>query len=231
LFAVLPLTAQTNVFPSSGNVGIGTTSPTAKLEVRGDIRSYQDGADTINGQLYFANSANNRAWNWQLTSSGESALWGYDGTAWSEAIRVKSSGNVGIGTTSPTHKLAVNGTIRAKELIVDTGWSDYVFADDYRLAPLAEVEKHIKSARHLPGIPSAKEVAAQGISVGEMQAKLLAKIEELTLHVIEQQKRLEAQERRITTQDQRIADLTLEKQSTAAKQPSINASQPPSDFP
>ncbi len=106
-------------------------------------------------------------------------------------MRILSNGNVGIGTTSPTHKLAVNGTIRAKEVIVDTGWSDYVFDPAYRLAPLSEVEQHIKTEGHLPGIPSAREVAEHGVSMGEMQSKLLAKIEELTLHQIEQEKRIE----------------------------------------
>jgi hypothetical protein len=109
------------------------------------------------------------------------------------------NGNVGIGTTNPTHKLAVNGTIKAKEVIVETtGWSDYVFADDYALAPLSEVETHIKTNKHLPGIPSAAQISEQGISVGDMQAKLLAKIEELTLHQIAQEKRLSDQSREIS---------------------------------
>jgi hypothetical protein len=99
-------------------------------------------------------------------------------------------GNVGIGTANPSHKLSVNGAMRAKEVIVDTTWSDYVFADGYRLPPLAEVEAYIKAENHLPGIPSAQEVADQGVSVGEMQAKLLAKVEELTLHLIAQQKQI-----------------------------------------
>jgi len=103
------------------------------------------------------------------------------------------AGNVGIGTTSSSHKLAVNGTVRAKEVIVDTGWSDYVFAEEYRLAPLSEVEAHIKEHKHLPGIPSAAKVEQEGVSLGEMQALLLAKIEELTLHLIEQERRVEQQ--------------------------------------
>ena len=107
-------------------------------------------------------------------------------------------GNVGIGTTNPTHKLAVNGTIKAKEVLVETtGWPDYVFADNYALCPLSEVEAHIKKHKHLPGIPSASQVANQGVSVGDMQAKLLAKIEELTLHQIAQETRLRAQDARI----------------------------------
>lgn len=85
-----------------------------------------------------------------------------------EAMRISPGGNVGIGTTTPSHKLAVNGTIRAKEVIVDTGWADYVFAADYRLAPLSEVEAHIRDKRHLPGIPTAAEVAEHGVSLGEI---------------------------------------------------------------
>ncbi len=113
---------------------------------------------------------------------------------------VYDNGNVGIGTTTPAHKLAVNGTIKAKEIIVETtGWSDYVFADDYRLPSLSEVESHIKANKHLPGIPSAAQVANEGVSIGEMQAKLLAKIEELTLHQIAQQKLLAAQSQEIET--------------------------------
>jgi hypothetical protein len=101
------------------------------------------------------------------------------------------AGNVGIGTTSPTEKLSVNGRIRAKEVIVETtNWSDYVFAKDYKLASLSEVEQHIRQQGHLPGVPSATEVAEKGVSVGDMQAVLLAKIEELTLHQIAQEKEL-----------------------------------------
>jgi hypothetical protein len=173
-----------------GNVGIGTPTPSAKFEVWGDIRAYRDGSDGINAQLYFANAANNRAWNWQLASAGDSAFWGYDGTSWGEKLRIQQNGNVGIGTTNPTQKLSVNGTVRAHEVIVDTGWSDFVFDESYKLTALSETEAFVKAEKHLPGIPSAKEVAENGISVGEMQAKLLAKIEELTLHQIAEAKEL-----------------------------------------
>lgn len=107
------------------------------------------------------------------------------------AMRIDQSGNVGIGTDTPTHRLSVNGPIRAKEIIVDTGWSDYVFEPSYRLASLAEVEKHILVEGHLPDVPSAKEVDANGISLGASQAILLRKIEELTLHLINHEKAIE----------------------------------------
>lgn len=116
-------------------------------------------------------------------------------TANTSQMVIDQTGNVGIGTTNPTQKLSVNGTIRAKEVVVETsGWSDYVFADNYVLQPLSEVETQIKQNKHLPGIPSAQQVAESGVGLGEMQAKLLAKIEELTLHQIEQDKRIRALE-------------------------------------
>jgi len=102
-------------------------------------------------------------------------------------------GKVGIGTTNPQSMLAVNGTVTAKEVVVTlTGWSDYVFDDNYKLMSLNELEKSIKTEKHLPGIPSADEVKKNGVSIGDMQAKLLQKVEELTLHVIEQNKKLES---------------------------------------
>lgn len=104
------------------------------------------------------------------------------------------TGFVGIRTTSPTHPLSVNGAIRAKEVIVDTNWADHVFDPEYKLAPLREVEQHIAMNRRLPGMPSAEEVAERGVSIGEAQRLLLEKVEELTLHVIEQSKRVEALE-------------------------------------
>jgi hypothetical protein len=101
------------------------------------------------------------------------------------------AGSVGIGTgtATPHHTLSVNGTIGATEVVVTTAASaDYVFGPGYRLAPLSEVSDYVKANHHLPEIPSAAEVAEKGVSVGEMQAKLLAKIEELTLHMIAAEK-------------------------------------------
>ena len=94
-------------------------------------------------------------------------------------------GNVGIGTINPQHLLHVAGVIGAEAIIVSATGADYVFDDDYDLKPLDEVSKYIDRNHHLPGIPSAAEVAEKGVSLGDMQSKLLAKIEELTLHMIQ----------------------------------------------
>ena len=103
-----------------------------------------------------------------------------------------TTGNVGIGTTPQTnYRLAIDGKIHTKEVIVsDTGWADYVFFKDYQLPTLQEVENHIKKNGHLMNIPSAAEVEANGIELGEMNKLLLEKIEELTLYIIELDKKV-----------------------------------------
>jgi len=102
-------------------------------------------------------------------------------------------GNVGIGVT-PQNKLDVNGTIRAKEIIVESDWADFVFEDDYKLPSLQEVEAHIKEFGHLPDIPTENDVQEQGVSLGEMNARLLQKVEELTLYTLDQEERLQKQD-------------------------------------
>ena len=101
-------------------------------------------------------------------------------------FNILNNGNVGIGTINPLNKLDVNGTIHSKEVKVDmNGWSDFVFRKDYSLPTLQEVEKHIVEKGHLENIPSEEEVLKNGINLGEMNSKLLQKIEELTLYMIE----------------------------------------------
>jgi|GEM_PF-1774536 len=115
------------------------------------------------------------------------------------------NGNVGIGTATPSEMLSVNGNIRTKELIVtQTGWPDYVFDTAYQLPALAGVSQYIRDNKHLPGVPSAKDVLDSGLNVGHNQAALLQKIEELTLYVIAQDKKQQQQAQKQDQQDQLI---------------------------
>ncbi|MFT3868482.1 MAG: hypothetical protein QM715_08290 [Nibricoccus sp.] len=177
---------------ANGSVGIGTTSPSKTLEVCGSVAISNSGK--LGSGLGYGTPTAAQAGTLELYNNATGNTTLQSGTSYSLLLNPEG-GNVGIGTTSPTEKLSVNGRIRAREVVVETtNWSDYVFADGYKLQPLTEVEQHIIIEKHLPGVPSAKDVAEKGVSMGEMQAILLAKIEELTLHAIRQEKRIEALE-------------------------------------
>jgi len=108
-----------------------------------------------------------------------------------------------LATPSPGSEYSLyvaNGILTEKVKVAlhsDFNWADFVFNKDYKLKPLNEVEKYVKANKHLPEVPSANEVAEDGIDVANMDSKLLQKIEELTLYVIEQQKQLEQQKNEI----------------------------------
>ncbi len=109
-----------------------------------------------------------------------------------ELFNITTSGNVGIGSLNPNQKLTVNGTIYGREVKVDLNvpGPDYVFQPEYKLMPLDEVKKYIQENKHLPEVPSAAEMEANGINLSEMNMLLLKKIEELTLHIITLEERI-----------------------------------------
>ena len=118
--------------------------------------------------------------------------WGSNGYK-NYILFLKDDGKVGIGTETPDYKLTVAGGIHAREIKVTktAGGADFIFAKDYKLKPLVEVEKYVNENKHLPDIPSARQMEDEGINLGELQIKLLQKVEELTLYIIEQEKEIE----------------------------------------
>ncbi|RLD19286.1 MAG: hypothetical protein DRI69_08665 [Bacteroidetes bacterium] len=108
-------------------------------------------------------------------------------------------GSIGIGVApTSTYKLQVAGKVRSEEVVVETGWADYVFHADYELMSLQEVEMFIESRKHLPGVPSAQIVESEGLHVGAMSEVFMRKIEELTLYTIDQEKKLVGQDASIS---------------------------------
>lgn len=189
----------------NGNVGIGTSSVTFPLTVE---------TTNTNQFVNIASFKNNAAGNtWLLvgnntgqvnlgvgtitqggyiwTSSGKFFI-GDDGSPVLYVDKM-SNGNVGIGTSDTKgYKLAVNGdAVFAKAVVKLPGlWPDYVFRSTYRLRSLSEVEEYIKQYHHLPEVSSAEEVKKNGLDLGDNQATLLKKIEEMTLYMIEQNKKI-----------------------------------------
>jgi hypothetical protein len=203
----------------SGDVGIGIYTPQAGLDI---FKSYNAGT-TKALKLFYNGSwgteqyaANYRFLDIASTEQGQILQLngfgmglGFAPPPYNSPDKLYVNGNVGIGTSTPKEKLSVNGKIRAHEIKVETAnWPDYVFKKEYQLTPLSEVEKYINANGHLPEIPSALEVQEDGIALGELNNTLVKKIEELTLHLIEQQKQL-------TEQGKLIKE--LQEKSTAKK--------------
>lgn len=197
-----PFTIQTNnslqfrvdstdvmVIDFAGNVGIGTNEPSQKLTIIGSalIRGISFSTAGDSSILYFGDVSHSIR---SVHGAGiRLSTYQVDNAMCIQEV----SGNVGIGTIVPTHKLTVKGQVKSKGFVTDTSnWSDYVFQKDYKLPTLTEVEQHIVEKGHLPGIPSEKEVLANGVDLGDMQVRMLAQIEQLTLHMIAHQKAIDA---------------------------------------
>ncbi|MFD2033691.1 hypothetical protein ACFSKL_02755, partial [Belliella marina] len=209
--------------------GIGTTSPSSKLDVKGGISV--EGGNPIASVNGFRNSL-------QFISTGHSAIvfnpgettelmfgfhtngnfyWGTGQNAGNRySMRLGKNGdlqvygNMGIGISpSQNYKFQVNGTIRAKEVKLEaTNWPDYVFEKDYELMPLEAVDSFIGENGHLPGLKPAKVYEKEGVNMMELNQKLLEKVEEVTLYLIQQQKLIESQSVLISKQQLELDRLT-----------------------
>lgn len=260
------------VIKSTGNIGIGTTSPVHALEVNGNV-----GITTGNNFIFSNNIGTNRSISFKNPSGNDNlaSIAGYPssgtdvgtaiqaiprGSGYNSSIRAQftafntdyvadpsnyeavvlraggedfqlfttrygtgvakplwlnatgnataatsnlyltTDGNVGIGTINPQAKLAVKGNVFAEKIKVTlspTDWPDYVFHKSYPLLPLHELEKFIQQNTHLPDVPSVAEVQRNGLDLGDNQATLLKKVEELTLYVIEMNKTIERQDKQV----------------------------------
>jgi hypothetical protein len=201
-----------------GNVGIGTTSAGFHLDVVAPanvdgIRVQGGWTTALRIDSLAANSASR---NWAIETNrivfGDLALMsssaqGGDPNAGVVPFYINPSGNVGIGTPNPQHLLQVAGTIGAEEVLITSTGADYVFEPGYRLRPLPEIASYIEAKHHLPDIPSADEVKRKGMGVGEMETKLLAKVEELTLHLIQQDKENRELREHMTEQEKQNQEL------------------------
>ncbi|WP_118952538.1 hypothetical protein [Taibaiella helva] len=200
-------TGTTTPTTTNGKVGIGTTSPSSKLSIASTLTL--SGTDITGQALKIENKSGIGGSEANIFEIFNQDIV-FPGPAPQRLIFwTTNKGNVGIlnslriGTAAANgdyanYKLSVDGDIIAKRCVIQvTNWADYVFDDNYHLRPLKEVEEFINANKHLPDVPNENEVKNKGVEIGEMNRILMQKVEELTLYIINQNKKIETLESRI----------------------------------
>jgi len=201
-----------------GYSGIGSTRSDGGLTLGWNIYArYNDASDNFNARIGKTNTSAGYS-GIKIAQQGVIDFFGYSGAVTADEIantnqsirmRIDKFGNIGIGTTTPDSKLTVKGKIHSEEVKVDLSvpGPDYVFDKDYELNTLEQLQNYIKENKHLPNIPSAKEMEANGIELGIMNMKLLEKIEELTLYTIQQEQQIKTQQKTNQSLEDRLQRL------------------------
>lgn len=195
---------------ADGNIGIGTTTPSEKLEINGSVYSNTENSYIgIDAQGESRLGLVKKGGFGPVISSGSNypiilGSWNtpdirnnISSGNFKEHLRINTNGNA-----------SLQGRLEAKEIkVTTTPTADFVFEDSYQLPDLENVEKHIKEKKHLPEIASAAEMQKEGVNIGNFQIKLLQKIEELTLYSIEQNKQNKEQQERIQKLEEQVKAL------------------------
>jgi hypothetical protein len=207
--------APTNGLAVAGAVGVGTSSPFWPLEVKSSNfhglllrRTNVNGGTAVGSQITFLHDSTQL---WALGTDYASNgvpnffIYGGDGSNNTSRLSISPQGVVGIGVSPidslPSgYKLHVNGNVRCKKAVVETAnWPDYVFDFSYPLLPFADLRSYLAQNQHLPNIPSASEIEANGLDLGEVQKQMMEKIEEQALYILQLEERLQKIEQRLST--------------------------------
>lgn len=204
-----------------GNVAIGTANTNGQLQLSNSLVNRKivlyEGVNNDHQYMGFGTNTSTLRYQTDATTTDHVFYAASSSTVSNELMRIKGNGNVTIGVATPAtgYKLTVAGKIICTELKVQLQpFPDYVFEKNYKLNTLKEVETHIETYKRLPGMPSAAEVESKGMNVGAMQGKVVEKVEELTLYIIQQQKQIEASQKQMEALQQLVEKL---QQQVAAK--------------
>jgi hypothetical protein len=190
------------VFPG-GKVGIGTDDPVGKLEVYGGGDLTIRGSTADAGDVVFLTNTKSQLGRIWTQDPGKLHLSTNDNNP---DMTISTNGFVGVGTLNPDQRLTVKGKVHAEEIVVDLSVPapDYVFEPDYKLPSLFEIEMFVKENKHLPEVPSSKEMEENGLNLKEMNLLLLKKVEELTLHLIDMNKENQELKKRLDKIEEKV---------------------------